>query len=609
MCGIIGCVGLATAAPEVLAGLRALEYRGYDSAGLAALDDGQLRIVRVRGRVAGLDERLRENPVGGSVAIGHTRWATHGVPNEINAHPHRDCTERLAIVHNGIIENHAALRKTLEAEGHAFRSGTDSEVLAHLLERGIAGGMDLTAALRRAMTEIEGTAAVAAISADFPDRIVAARRGSPLVVGLDDNVQWIASDALPIAPHTRRVVYLEDGETVVLRPGGVEIFDRDGHPVRREPTIIAGNPAAIRKDHWAHFMLKEIHEQPRAVEDTLRGRIRPDGIVDFGEETTTASFARMKRMVIVGMGTSWHAGLIGRNLIERFARIPVQVDYAADFRYRDPVMDKDTLVLALSQSGETADTLEAVRLAAAAGVPTAAIANVMGSSLSRETGIILYTRAGPEIGVASTKTFIAQIAVLALLAIRLGRDRGTLSPGEAARHLDTLRGVPAGLRDVLRTAADTEAVARVYADARDFLFLGRGMGYPLALEGALKLKEIAYIHAEGYHAAEMKHGPIALIDENMPVLFIAGKDRHYGKTAGNIQEVRARGGRVIAVAGRDDGEIAQNADHVLRVPDGDELANVFLTAVPLQLLAYYAAVARGCDVDKPRNLAKSVTVE
>ncbi len=610
MCGIVGCVGLAPAAAAVLEGLQTLEYRGYDSAGLAVLEGGALRVERVRGRVSELRARLDGRTPSGSAAIGHTRWATHGTPSEANAHPHADCTGRVAVVHNGIVENHRALRKTLEAAGHRFSSDTDSEVLAHLVERHLSEGADLPAALRRTMREIEGSAAVAVISADSPGVIVAARRGSPLAVGLAEGRQIVASDALPIVEHTRRVLYLEDNELVVLTPDRVELFDRDGLPVPRPPTAIGWSAVAIQKGGYAHFMLKEIHEQPRAVEDTLRGRVAPGALgVDFGEELPEKLFAGVNRIVVVGMGTSWHAGLVGRNMIERLARVPVQVDYAADFRYRDPVLDGDCLVLAISQSGETADTLEAVRLARSMGVRAAVIANVVDSSLAREADGVLYTRAGPEVGVASTKAFTSQITALYMLAIRLGLERGTLVAAEAARRINNLCAAAAELGKVLEVAGDVERLAKKYAGARDFLFLGRGSGYPLALEGALKLKEVAYIHAEGYHAAEMKHGPIALIDENMPVLFLALKGRRYEKIMSNIQEVRARGGRVIAVASQGDEEIAGHADDVVHIPDEVGMMNAVLAAVPLQLLAYHVAVARGCDVDRPRNLAKSVTVE
>jgi len=610
VCGIIGCVGREGAAADVLSGLQTLEYRGYDSAGLAVVGSGGLRVERVRGRVADLRKRLGRKKLSGSAAIGHTRWATHGVPCEANAHPHADCTGRVAVVHNGIIENHRALRRALEAEGHKFTSETDSEVLAHLVERSLSGGADLPTALRRAMRDIEGSAAVACVSADAPDTVVAARRGSPLAVGLADGRQYVASDALPLVEHTRRVIYLEDGELAVLTPGGVEVFDRDGLLVPRAPTVIAWNAVAIQKEGYPHFMLKEIHEQPRAVEDTLRGRVAAGTTaVDFGDELPAGLFAGVERMVVVGMGTSWHAGLIGRNMIERLARLPVQVDYAADFRYRDPVLDDKTLVLAVSQSGETADTLEALRLARSLGVRTAAVANVVDSSLAREADGALYTRAGPEVGVASTKAFTSQIAAFYMLAIRLGLERKTLVAAEAARRINNLCAAGRELRRVLESAGRVEKLAKKYAGARDFLFLGRGTGYPLALEGALKLKEVAYVHAEGYHAAEMKHGPIALVDENMPALFLALKGRRYEKIMSNIEEVRSRGGKVVAVASLGDEEIARHVDDAIHIPDDIGVMNAVLAAVPLQLLAYHVAVARGCDVDRPRNLAKSVTVE
>ncbi len=608
MCGIIGCVGGSGAVGLVLSGLETLEYRGYDSAGLAVLDGGELGVVRVRGRVAELRAAVAGGFVDAETAIGHTRWATHGAPSEANAHPHVDSAGRVAVAHNGIIENHRALRRELETAGATFRSDTDSEVLAHLVRKHLDAGCDLADAVRGAIGEAQGTLGIAVVSADHPGTIVAARRGSPLAVGLAEGRNLVASDALALAAHTKRVVYLEDEDLAVVTPDGVTILDRTGQEASRETTEIAWDAVAIGKEGYEHFMLKEIHEQPGSVEDTLRGRLA-GSTVKIETELPAELFANLSRVVVVAMGTSWHAGLIARNMIERMARLPVQVDYAAEFRYRHPVVDEGTLVLAISQSGETADTLEAVRLARRLGVRTAAIVNVVDSSMSREAGGVLYTRAGPEIGVASTKAFTSQLAALYMIAIRLGQARGTLPEEEAARRIGDLRAVPGELRRVLEGAAHVEKIASKYAGARDCLFLGRGSGYPLALEGALKLKEIAYVHAEGYHAAEMKHGPIALIDENMPVVVLALHGRRYEKIMSNIEEVKSRGGKVIAIASVGDDEIADRVDDVIHIPDEIGIMNALTAVIPLQLFAYYVAVERGCDIDKPRNLAKSVTVE
>ncbi|MHC4915552.1 MAG: glutamine--fructose-6-phosphate transaminase (isomerizing) [Planctomycetota bacterium] len=608
MCGITGCVGGSGAAGVVLAGLETLEYRGYDSAGLAAVRDGGLEVLRVCGRVKELRAATGESLQEAASAVGHTRWATHGPPSVRNAHPHTDTAGRLAVVHNGIVENHRRLRRELEASGIEFRSDTDTEVIAHLVRRHLDAGMDLAAAVRAATRELQGSFALAVLSAEEPDRIVAARRSSPMAVGLGRGRNLVASDALALVPHTREVVYLEDEDLAVLTADGVEILDGEDAPAARPSVTITWDAVAIQKEGYEHFMLKEIHEQPDAVENTVRDRLL-DGGVDLGEELPSSLLSEVSRIVVLGMGTSWHAGLIGRNMLERVARIPVQVDYAADFRYREPVVDAGTLVLAVSQSGETADTLEGVRLARRMGVRTAGIVNVVDSSMSREVDGVLYTRAGPEIGVASTKAFTCQLAALYLIAIRLGLERGTLSAEEATRRVENLRAAPGEVRKVLEEAGHIEEIAGKYAGARNCLFLGRGSGFPLALEGALKLKEIAYVHAEGYHAAEMKHGPIALIDENMPVVFLALKGRRYEKIMSNIEEVRSRGGKVIAVASRGDEEISAHADDVIQIPDEIGIANTIPAAVPLQLFAYYAAAQRGCDVDRPRNLAKSVTVE
>ncbi len=608
MCGITGCVGGDSAAGVVLSGLETLEYRGYDSAGLAAPSGGDLTVRRVCGRVALLRAAVGDDLSNVPAAIGHTRWATHGVPSERNAHPHSDASGNVAVVHNGIIENHRELRRELQSAGVEFTSDTDTEVLAHLVRKHLDSGKELAAAVRATMAEVHGSFALAVLSAEDPGQVIAARRASPMALGLGTGQNLVASDALALVAHTRKVVYLEDDDLAVLTPEKIDIFDAEGVHVQRATTEIAWDAVAIQKDGYQHFMLKEIHEQPDAVENTVRDRLAATD-VDLGDELPSSLLEGVSRVVILGMGTSWHAGLIGRNMIERLARIPVQVDYAADFRYREPVVDEGTLILAITQSGETADTLEGIRLAKRMGVRTVGIVNVVDSSMSREVDGVLYTRAGPEIGVASTKAFTCQLAALYLIAIRLGLERKTLSPSEATRRVENLRAVPGEVRKVLEEAGRIEEIAGRYANARDCLFLGRGSGFPLALEGALKLKEIAYIHAEGYHAAEMKHGPIALIDEDMPVVVLALKGRRYEKIMSNIEEVRSRGGKVIAIASHDDEEIAAHADDVIYIPDEVGIANTIPAVVPLQLFAYYVAAKRGCDVDKPRNLAKSVTVE
>jgi len=620
MCGIVGYVGGRAAAPVLLEGLARLEYRGYDSADMAAIDDagGDLTVVKVKGKVAELEARLEAEPLEGTAAIGHTRWATHGVPSAANAHPHADCTGRLAVVHNGIVENYRELKAALASRGHEFRSETDTEVLAHLLEEiiaaapaGPAGTDELVAAVREMMGKVDGAIAMVVISAGAPGVLVGARRASPLAIGVGKGETLIASDAIALVPHTREVLYLGDDEVVRVEAGSYSISTVHGEPVERAPETVTWDVVDIGKDGFAHFMLKEIFEQPASVRDTLRGRVDAErGEVDLGELGLAPELIRrIMRVVVLGMGTSWHAGLIGRNMIERTARIPVQVDYAAEFRYRDPVVDEETLVLGISQSGETADTLAGLKLAKEMGVPTAAIVNVVDSSIAREVDAVLYTRAGPEIGVASTKAFTAQIAAIYALAIHLGRVKGALDDDEARRRCLGLSRAPAEIERVLESAPAIEAAAGRHAGADNFLFLGRGTGYPLALEGALKLKEISYVHAEGYHAAEMKHGPIALIDEKMPVLVLALQGRRYEKIMSNIQEVRSRGARVLAVASLGDEEISDHADDVFYIPDDIGIMNSVVAAVPLQLFAYYVAVARGCDVDRPRNLAKSVTVE
>ncbi len=615
MCGIVGFPGSADAVRAVLDGLKRLEYRGYDSAGVAAVTDGALTVIRSAGKVARLCEKVEREGLDASAAIGHTRWATHGAPTERNAHPHVDAARRVALVHNGIVENHAELREEISARGVEFASDTDTETIAQMIGLDLERGM--LDAVRGAVTKISGTYAFAAVSVSEPGVIYAARRESPLVIGLADDgpageAALVASDPVPILPYTKRVVYMNDGEIARLEPGRVTIWDASGAERKPEVHVIEWDAERVEKGGYDHFMLKEIFEQPWAIRQTLEGRI------DLAREAVTLDetapsdevLKSLERVVIVACGTAWHAGLIGRNMIERTARVPVQVDYASEFRYRDPIVDGKTLVIAVSQSGETADTLGALREARSRGARTLGIVNVPGSTVARESDFLLRTRAGPEIGVASTKAFTSQIVALYLLAIELGRVRGTLPESEMRRRVRDVLGVADRVQALLSSRAeDIERIALKYVGARNALYLGRGTGFPLALEGALKLKEISYIHAEGYHAAEMKHGPIALIDEEMPVVVLALRGRRYPKILSNIEEVRSRGGRVIALASDGDDGIRAVAEDVIYIRAESGIMNSVLAAVPLQLFAYYIAAARGLDVDQPRNLAKSVTVE
>jgi len=621
MCGIVGYTGAQNTAPDiVLAGLRKLEYRGYDSAGLATVADGKLSIVRAVGRVDALAEKVHTTDAKTHVAIGHTRWATHGRPNELNAHPHCDASGRIAVVHNGIIENYAELRKELSSIGVQFTSETDTEVAAKLIGKLYSG--DLVAAVERAIARIEGTFAFAVISVNHPGLIVGARRGSPLAVGIDDTTgdRLLASDAIPLLAHTRQVVYLDDEQIAVLEPGKLTLR-QNGKVIEPKIQEIRWSSEDAERGGYAHFMLKEIHEQPGSLRRLANTLVAHPGANLPGQEAVPPKFnldefhvsddalRKISRVVIIAQGTAFHAGLIGRNMIERTARIPVSVEYGSDFRYRDPVIDPSVLVIAVSQSGETADTLGAVRLAKERGCKTLAVINAVGSTIARESDGVVYMNVGPEIGVASTKAFTGQIAALYILAIHMGMVRGTLQPADAVRRVEDLMQVPGRVEEVLSRADQVKVVAEKYKDATNALFLGRGTGFPLALEGALKLKEISYIHAEGYDAAEMKHGPIALIDAQMPVVVLALKGRRYDKIVSNIQEVKARGGKLIAIASHDDSDIGHLVDDVLKVHDDKGIMNSIVCAVPLQLFAYHIAVARGCDVDKPRNLAKSVTVE
>jgi glucosamine--fructose-6-phosphate aminotransferase (isomerizing) len=611
MCGIVGYVGPRPCVDLIVGGLRRLEYRGYDSAGVAVVGPSGLEIQRSKGKLSNLVERLKTAPVAGTTGIGHTRWATHGRPSDENAHPHR--FGGVAVVHNGIIENHLELKAALSARGHKFSSETDTEIFAHLISDALEGAAkgDLAQAVRLALRQVKGTYAIAVVSQNAPDTVVAAKNASPLVVGYGEGESFLASDVPAILEHTRTVNYLEEGELAVLRPDGIAIEDAQGRPVSRAPRRIEWSAVAAEKDGHKHFMHKEIFEQPRAVADTIRGRIsleEGDVVLD-GMALDPAWVKDLDRLVVVACGTSWHAGLSGRLMVEALARLPVEVELASEFRNRDPVVGPRTMVLAISQSGETADTLAAVKEAKKRGARAYAICNVLGSAIPRESEGTLYTHAGPEIGVASTKAFTTQLAALFLLAVKLGRLRGTLSADDARRYLESLVQIPQHMEHVLRQEPTVIPVAKRCAAARDVLFLGRGSQFPVALEGALKLKEISYIHAEGYAAGEMKHGPIALIDENLPVVVLAVREPSYEKTLGNIEEVRARGGQVIAVVAEGDVHAASLASVALVVPETLPLLSPLLTILPLQFLAYHVADLKGTDVDQPRNLAKSVTVE
>jgi len=626
MCGIVGYVGNKEVVPIIIEGLRRLEYRGYDSAGIAVGGNGDgLELRRAPGKLRNLEEVLNERPIHGTFGIGHTRWATHGRPTEENAHPHRDCSGRIVVVHNGIVENYLALKHELAAEGHKFVTETDTEIIAHLIEQELESAaesgktLSLEGAVRRSVRRLTGAFAIVVISADEPNKIVAARFGPPAVIGLGEGEYFVASDVPGILHHTRNLYFLADGDMAILTPAGVQLTDFEGNPIERPVQRIQWDPIQAEKGGYKHFMLKEIFEQPRAIRDTTLGRVSLDtGKVFLSEmKISDEDFRRATKINIAACGTSWHAATAGKFMIERLARIPVEVDYASEYRYRDPIPDPTALGLLITQSGETADTLAAQREMIAKGSKTIAICNVVGAMIAREAHGTIYTHAGPEIGVASTKAFTAQLVALFLFAVHLAQTRRTISEQESQTLLEELTLLPGKVEEILRTVdSECEKLARVYSTARDLLFLGRGIHYPIALEGALKLKEISYIHAEGYPAGEMKHGPNALIDETLPVVVLATQDRNnrdsklrYEKTLSNIQEVTARSGKVIAVAVEGDEQIKQLVDHVLYVPHASELLLSVLDVIPLQLLAYHIAVRRGCDVDQPRNLAKSVTVE
>jgi glucosamine--fructose-6-phosphate aminotransferase (isomerizing) len=615
MCGIVGYVGTRDAVPVIVEGLRRLEYRGYDSAGVAVVDENRLSRRRSVGKLKNLEDSLRAEPLKGAFGIGHTRWATHGRPSEENAHPHQDCKGELVVVHNGIIENYLPLKSRLGAAGHKFVTQTDTEVVAHLVESHMDGRGSLEDAVRKALGEMEGIYALVIMHSAEPQKLVAARRGPPLVVGLGDGEHFLASDIPALLPYTRDFLFLDDGDVVVVTPKSVRITDAEGREVRRAPQRIAWDPVQAEKGGYRHFMLKEIHEQPRAVRDTLLGRIGlEEGEVHLEELGQAADeLKRAKRVLLLACGTSWHAALVGKYLLEQVAQVPAEVDYGSEFRYRTPIVGPATLAVAISQSGETADTLAAFREAKKLGALPIAICNVQGSMLTREAEGTLLTHAGPEIGVASTKAFTSQLVALALLALHLGRLKGTLTAERCRELLGSLSKVPHLMENTLLVSPRMEEMSKSFAQAQDFLFLGRGINYPIALEGALKLKEISYIHAEGYPAGEMKHGPIALIDESMPVVALCPPGRTYEKMLSNVQEVKARGGRILAVTAQGDTALRKilelPTDAIVDVPPVDEVWSPLLTVLPLQLLAYHTAVRAGRDVDQPRNLAKSVTVE
>jgi glucosamine--fructose-6-phosphate aminotransferase (isomerizing) len=623
MCGIVGYVGKKEVVPVIIEGLRRLEYRGYDSAGIAVSGNGdKLQIRRAEGKLHNLEEAIKLKPLDGSYGIGHTRWATHGRPTEENAHPHRDCTGKIVVVHNGIVENYLSLKKKLIEEGHKFVTETDTEVIAHLIERYLKSGNgqrpSLEDAVRRTVKELNGVFALAVISVDDPNKIVAARNGPPLVVGLGKDEFFVASDVPAILHHTRDIFFLADGDLAVVTRDGVRLTDFEGKPIERQVQHVTWDPIMAEKAGFKHFMLKEIYEQPRAIRETTLGRVSLDTGHIFLDEMQIgeAEFRAAKKINILACGTSWHAGQAGKFMIEHFARVPVEVDYASEWRYRDPIVNADAITLVISQSGETADTIAAQREAKAKGSHTVAICNVVGSMITREAAGTIYTHAGPEIGVASTKAFTCQLTALYLFALYLAQVRGVMTPQQIREAAEELTLIPAKLETIFAHDAACEDLAKRFQRAHDFLFLGRGIHYPIALEGALKLKEISYIHAEGYPAGEMKHGPNALIDENLPVVVIATRDvrdpesmQRYEKTMSNLKEVKARSGVVIALATEGDEEMKEAADHVLYVPAAPDELSPILEIVPLQLLAYHIAVRRGCDVDQPRNLAKSVTVE
>ncbi len=611
MCGIVGYVGTECCAHLLLSGLRRLEYRGYDSAGIAiANDDGQVQVCRAEGKLTNLEQAYRQEPFDGAIGVGHTRWATHGRPSESNAHPHR--AGRVVVAHNGIIENYLELKEKLTAQGREFTSETDTEVVAHLIDEAWnPSTRSLHEATCEALEEIEGSYALAVISTENPEELVVARNASPMVIARGRDCAFAASDVPAVLDHTRRFIFLHDGDTAVLRTGGIEVFDSNGEPVEREVKRIAWDPISAEKQGYKHFMLKEIHEQPARITDTLRGRVSVDRgevhLPELGLDEQTVQ--KLDKIVFVACGTSFFAAQIAKYMIEEVARIPVETDLASEFRYRNPLISDDTLAIAISQSGETADTLAAIREAGERGARTLGIVNVIESTIAREADGVIYTHAGPEIGVASTKAFTTQLTAVAMLAIKLGRLKGTLDVAQARELIEALRHVPAEMENLLQDSSLYEKLARGYSQAKSFLYLGRGNQYPIAMEGALKLKEISYIHAEGYAAGEMKHGPIALIDRNMPVVVLSPRNSVYEKTASNLEEVKARGGRIIAIGTEGDERLDAFSDVVIPLPKVHEFVQPLISVVVVQLIAYHIADFKGTDIDQPRNLAKSVTVE
>lgn len=610
MCGIVGYIGKRDSVPLIVEGLRRLEYRGYDSAGVAVLAGDRIFIAKKAGKVADLQAMLDTGPVSGTLGIGHTRWATHGEPTDVNAHPHTDCNGTIVVIHNGVIENFRALKTTLMRDGHTFTSETDTEVVAHLIEEIRKEVSDLGEAVRLALLQLEGTYGLVVMSAENPEMFVAARKGSPLVIGYGEGENIVASDASAIVEHTRTVTYLEDGQMAIVRRDGVSIRTLDDAEIPKAVEHISFDVEQIEKGGFDHFMLKEISEQPETIRNAMRGRLLVERgeVVLGGLQPVRDKLFDAQRIILIGCGTSWHAGLVGEYMLEQIAKIPTEVEYASEFRYRNPLLGPRDVVFLISQSGETADTLAALREAKKRGATVLGIVNVVGSTIARESEAGVYIHAGPEIGVASTKAFTSQLTVLSLITLLLARGRG-MAAQDAVVLTRELDAIPAKVKSILENAARIREIAREFKDADHFLYLGRGANFPVALEGALKLKEISYIHAEGYPAAEMKHGPIALIDERMPVVFIAPKDAIYDKVVSNIQEVKARKGRIIAIANEDDQDIESMAEFVIRVPRTYGFFGPILNVVPLQLLSYFIAVARGTNVDQPRNLAKSVTVE